>query len=253
MYTRDRSTESQPEPLKSAIRPTRLLVVVLLNYAFLVFLDISWSATFALFLSSPIDQGGLGFSPRAIGTVLSLASIFHGLFQAFFFAHIHKHWEPRNVYAVSIAAYVPIYLALPTMNALARRADRITPLIWILLALVKISCTFAYTAFSMFFLSHGHCEISDTSVLGCMYIFITLASPSPAGLGRTHAAAQTVFSLMGAIGPASVTSLIAASIQYNLLGGTLAYLVVAVIGLVAFGLAFLIPVDERRLNQSRDQ
>lgn len=80
--------------------------------------------------------------------------------------------------------------------------------------------------------------------LGCMYIFITLASPSPAALGRTHAVAQTVFSLSGAIGPACATSLVAASVQYNLLGGSLAYVVMGTVGFAALGLASLLPVDE---------
>jgi hypothetical protein len=77
-----------------------------------------------------------------------------------------------------------------------------------------------------------------------MYIFITLASPSPAALGRTHAVAQTVFSLSGAIGPACATSLVAASVQYNLLGGSLAYVVMGTVGFAALGLASLLPVDE---------
>jgi hypothetical protein len=129
----------------------RPLVIVLSNYAIFVFLEVSFTATFALFLSSPIPLGGLGLSPRDIGAVLGFAGIFHGLFQAFFFARIHQRWEPRNVYAVSIAAYIPIFLCMPTMNAIARRAGRITPLVWILLALVEMACTFAYTAFSEWF------------------------------------------------------------------------------------------------------
>ena len=83
-------------------------------------------------------------------------------------------------------------------------------------------------------------------MLGCMYIFITLASPSSNTLGRTHAAAQTVFSLSGAIGPACVTSLVAASVQYNLLGGSLAYVFMAALGFIAVGMTSLLPIDERR-------
>jgi hypothetical protein len=79
-----------------------------------------------------------------------------------------------------------------------------------------------------------------------MYIFITLACPSPAALGRTHAAAQTVFSLSGAIGPACVTSLVAASVQYNLLGGSLAYAVMGAVGFAALGMALLLPTSEQR-------
>lgn len=134
--------------LHSLMKPTRRLVMVLLNYALLVILDLSFNSTFALFLSLPINLGGLAFSPHEIGLLLGFAGFFHGLFQAFFFAHIHTYWEPRNVYAVAIAAYIPIYLCMPFMNALARSAGQMTPVIWILLVLVEMACTFSYTAFS---------------------------------------------------------------------------------------------------------
>lgn len=81
-----------------------------------------------------------------------------------------------------------------------------------------------------------------------MYIFITKAAPHPSALGRTHAAAQTIFSLMGAIGPASASSLVAASVQYNLLGGTLAYVVLVALGAVGLGLASLLPDDGWRVT-----
>lgn len=80
-----------------------------------------------------------------------------------------------------------------------------------------------------------------------MYIYITKASPYPSALGRTHAAAQTIYSLMGAIGPASATALVAASVEYNLLGGTLAYVVLVVLGMMGVGFAWLLPDDEQRL------
>ena len=123
-----------------------------------MFLDISFAATFALFLSSPILLGGLAFTPHTIGLVLGFAGIFHGLFQMFFFARIHRRFEPRNIYAVSIAAFIPIYLSMPIMNALARRAGRITPLVWILLALVETACALGNTAFSKWVVSTILCR-----------------------------------------------------------------------------------------------
>jgi hypothetical protein len=135
----------------------RPLVIVLLNYAVFVFLDVSFAATFALFLSSPIQLGGLAFSPHDIGVILGFAGIFHGIFQALFFPYIHKRWEPRNVYAVSISAYIPIYLCMPIMNAISRQAGHVTPLVWILLVLVEVACTFAYTAFSEYFIFNSFC------------------------------------------------------------------------------------------------
>ena len=84
------------------------------------------------------------------------------------------------------------------------------------------------------------------TTLACMYIFITKASPSPSALGQTNAAAQTTLSLMGAIGPAATTSLVAASVQHNLLGGLLAYVVMAAVGFTALYLASFLPIDARR-------
>ena len=81
--------------------------------------------------------------------------------------------------------------------------------------------------------------------LACIYIFITKASPSPSALGRTHAVAQTTYSLMGAIGPAATTSLVAASVQHNLLDGLLAYIVMAAAGFAALYVASFLPIDAR--------
>ena len=76
-----------------------------------------------------------------------------------------------------------------------------------------------------------------------MYIFITRTSPSPSpsSLGRTHASAQTVFSIMGALGPACATSLLAVSLQYHILGGTLLYVVMVGTALVGWGMSDLLP------------
>lgn len=78
-----------------------------------------------------------------------------------------------------------------------------------------------------------------------MYIFITQASPSPEALGRTHAAAQTVFSIMGAVGPVAITSFVVASVEYNLLGGYLAYIIMAALSLVAALHGLWLPVEDR--------
>jgi hypothetical protein len=137
-----------------------------------VFLDLSFSAIFALFLSSPILLGGLALTPHTIGLVLGFSAIFHGLFQAFFFARIHRRFEPRNIYAVSIAAFIPIYLSMPIMNALARRAGRITPLVWILLALVEMACTFSYTAVSKWFVSMYHILLMTHGHYLSLYVHI---------------------------------------------------------------------------------
>lgn len=82
-----------------------------------------------------------------------------------------------------------------------------------------------------------------------MYIFITQASPSPEALGRTHATAQTVFSIMGAVGPVTITSLVVASIEYQLLGGYLAYILMAILSLLTSLHGLNLPVEIRRHSE----
>ncbi|KZP23308.1 MFS general substrate transporter [Athelia psychrophila] len=211
----------------SLTKPSRRLVMVLISYGLFNILDLSFNSTLAFFLSAPVQYGGLGFSPGDIGMLLGAAGIFHGIFQALFFARIHAYWEPRKVYAIALAAYIPMYLIMPLMNTLARTAGRNTPMIWVLLAIMEMAKAFTFTGFS------------------CMYIFITQASPSPSALGRTHAAAHTVFSLMGAVGPVTVTSLVVASVEYNLLGGYLAYIIMAALSLTAALHGLRLPVEDR--------
>jgi len=150
-----------------------------------------------------------------------------------------------EVYAVSIVAYIPIYLCMPIMNALAKRAGQVTPLVWTLLALVEMACTFAYT------LSVSHLSLPfivnvlDTR-LGCMYIFITNASPSPSALGRTQAAAQTTFhSWEHWTCRHNFPRCCISAVQS--VRRIAAYIVMAAVGFAALVLASLLRIDKRRL------
>jgi hypothetical protein len=61
--------------------------------------------------------------------------------------------------------------------------------------------------------------------LGAIFIFLTAAVPSRSAFGATTGLAQTLTSIMRAIGPAGATSLFALSVEHNLLGGALVYAV----------------------------
>lgn len=85
-----------------------------------------------------------------------------------------------------------------------------------------------------------------------MYIFVSQASPSRSALGRTHGLGQTVSAVMAAIGPATATSLVALSLQHNLLGGALGHFLLAGTGAVALGLTSLLPPSKKRMNGEPD-
>lgn len=58
-----------PEPLIRDIL-TRPVIVAVANYGALSLLDIAFSALLPLFYASPVEAGGLGFSPSKIGLIL---------------------------------------------------------------------------------------------------------------------------------------------------------------------------------------
>jgi len=72
---------------------------------------------------------------------------------------------------------------------------------------------------------------------------ITNAAPSKALLGNTNGLAQTAASLMRAIGPASITALFAVSVEKNLLGGWLIYVIMVALTLSSVGFSLLL--DDR--------
>jgi len=80
---------------------------------------------------------------------------------------------------------------------------------------------------------------------------VTEAAPSKALLGSTNGLAQTVASLMRAVGPASSTSLFAFSTERrHILGGGLVWMILLTISIVGIGTSLLLdskgsmPLDE---------
>ena len=218
---------------------TRRLFVTLANYVTLDFLDASLYASYSLLLATPISSGGLGFTPDTIGYISGIASFCHGLIQAFCFAPILKRWDTGNVYAVSIIAYILLYLMMPVTNFIARRAGRVTPTVWGLLVLEGLLFFSSYSAYGEW--QTFPLDVTLFACAGCIYIFISQASPSQDALGKTYGLGQTLHSIGGAIAPATATSIIAVSLQQNLLGGALGYLILASVGVVALGLTSLMP------------
>jgi len=110
---------------------------------------------------------------------------------------------------------------------LAHQAGHVTPAVWGLLCIDVLACFSSYSAYS------------------CMYIFLSHAALTPSTLGRTHGLGQTVAAFTATIAPATATSLVALSLQHNLLGGALGYLLLAGMGIVTLGFTSLLPAVKR--------
>jgi hypothetical protein len=79
------------------------------------------------------------------------------------------------------------------------------------------------------------------TVLGCVFIYIAAASPNRASLGGTNGICQCVVSITRAFGPAVANSLFSLSMEKGYLGGSLVYVVLTGMVLLALALGSLLP------------
>ena len=115
------------------------IIIAAINLSSIFVLQTFYSETEVLYLSTPIRNGGLGLSPRAIGTVSSISATITGVSQLFIFPRVHDKWGSRSVYVLGLCASVPLFVLWPLMNWIAR-TDGYSGLVWLALA-AQICCS----------------------------------------------------------------------------------------------------------------
>ncbi|KAJ7746311.1 major facilitator superfamily domain-containing protein [Mycena metata] len=213
---------------RSGQRPLRELlvfpvVISISNYVALGFLNTTLGALLPLFLAMPIEIGGLGLPPPKIGLILSAYGLATGLFQVLFFARFVRRFGERRVFINGMITCLPVFALFPIMSLIARHFG----LSFVVYGL--IGCVLALGA------------LMDTS-FGAIFMFITASAPI-SSRGSVFGLSQTLCALARAIGPAMSTSLFSLSVQYNLLGGYMVYLVFFVISGFALVLAERLPEE----------
>ena len=142
-------TIRKPQPLRAILIPP--VIIATTNLAALALTDRFYIATQPLFLSTPIDDGGLSLSVSAIGTFSSTSGIVVGLSQVFFFAPLHARLGSKYLFILGLSAAIPRFILWPVMNWVAKR-DGYTGLIWFGLGL-QMFCS-AFIQFSYGTSSH---------------------------------------------------------------------------------------------------
>ena len=115
------------------------VLIAAINLSAISLLQKFYSETEALYLSTPIRDGGLGLSPRAIGTFGSTRATVMGLSHLFVFPRAHDKWGSRYLFVLGICASVPLFTLWPFMNWIARR-DGYSTLVWFSLG-SQIGCS----------------------------------------------------------------------------------------------------------------
>ena len=135
-------------PDTSTILTHRVLLAIV-NFGFLAFLEIALCALLPIFLASSPIVGGLGLSPPSIGTVLGGLGLLNGFIQILFFVPAHEFLGTRLLYTVGVAVFAAIYGLMPLISRWVKECSgSIGWGSWALLAVIGLLCPIENMAFS---------------------------------------------------------------------------------------------------------
>ncbi|KAF5358806.1 hypothetical protein D9758_008547 [Tetrapyrgos nigripes] len=214
--------EDKPLPLRSLfIYP---VIISISNYVVLGFLNIAFNALLPLFMSMPLNIGGLNFPPSTIGYIMGSYGAATGIFQFFFFSKIIRYLGERRVFLNGMMT-LPIMFALFPIMSLVAKNYGINFIIWIAIALISILSI-----------------LLDMSY-GAIFMYITASAPNRSSLGATNGLSQTSVSIARAIGPAMSTSLFSLSVQEQWLGGYAVFAFFGCLSILGLLIAVRLPAD----------
>ena len=206
-------------------------------YIYLSSLHAGSNAIQPLFLAMSVNIGGLGLPSRDVGYILGTYGIVNGIFQLAMLGRLVRRFGVKAVFVTSISAFIPIYALSPVMNLLVRR-DGFSYVVWVVLGCqlsASLVMELGYGA------SSARSQKFSEFGVGCIYMYITAASPNKRSLGATNGLAQTLVSIGRMLTPFLANSLLSFSIQYHIVWGYAAYIVLVFFAIGGIGLASQLP------------
>jgi hypothetical protein len=207
-----------------------------------------------LLLTLPISLGGLGLDEPTIGLILGLRGIVSGACQVAFFAPVHRRLGTKTTFRTALLFYFIVYLSWPLMSYFAKREEKVDAAVITVLVIQQVASAVSVFAFSEWFVTIArlrfYSNIPSPSI-GCTHIFVTSAAPTQNALGTTTGLSQSLVALARAVGPAAMGSLFTLSLEHNLLGGQLVYIVLITLVLLAFSLSSRLPNVMTRASEER--
>ncbi|KAI9566764.1 MFS general substrate transporter [Boletus coccyginus] len=216
------TNDARPIPMLTLLK-TYSVMLPIANYGALGLVEIGVLVLLPLFYSSPIEIGGLGLSPSIIGIFLAIFGIVDGSIQALFAAKIIEWIGAKRVFCWAVLCFYPLVLLFPIMSAVVIAQEKVGPIIWTLLVVQLVFLVLMDVSYTVIFM------------------FVVRAVPNKQSLGSTNGVSQSLTSIARAIGPALTTSLFAVSKEYNVLGGNLVYVILAVLTTILVVLSQRLP------------
>ncbi|KAK0204477.1 major facilitator superfamily multidrug-resistance, DHA1 sub-family [Desarmillaria ectypa] len=212
---------SQPPSMREVLGTQFLRV--LMNYTFISFVETAYDALIPLMYSTSIPVGGLGFSPFQIGQILSVWGLTNAIVQTVFAGRLLRMFGARRMFIVSIGFMFVAMLAFSFESYFARLAGRVDEKV-IALLLIQLTCNL------MIFVAFA-----------AIHVLVVQSATSRAALGSTNGVAQMAGSGIRGFAPYFASSMFSISLESQLAGGFLVYIVILVLTLALLSLSFKIP------------
>ncbi|KAG1821052.1 major facilitator superfamily domain-containing protein [Suillus subaureus] len=213
------SVESTRTDFRSILIPG--VIIPVLHYGLLSFVDQCMLVLIPLMYSTSRSLGGLGFSSNTIGLVMTVWTMLNGTIQVYTFPRLLRRFGPKRLYITSFTFFLITFSTYPLMNYMAKRNMEVG--MWLILCVQLAAYIVAYNTYS------------------CIILYVNNGAPSRELLGATNGLAQTLGSMMRAIGPIAVSSLFALSLENNLLGGTAVYWIMCMIVILVLCFSTYLP------------
>ncbi|KAJ7154561.1 major facilitator superfamily multidrug-resistance, DHA1 sub-family [Mycena filopes] len=192
------------------------LVIPLVNYGFFCFAQTAYQVLFPLMYSTSIQNGGLGLNPYQIGVTRGVWGVLNTLVQLFVSARAIRWFGARTVYVFAFANTGICIGAYPLLSFFAQRAGRVDGIVWTIIVIQLFSNLALGMAYS------------------AVQLYIVNSSPRPAALSSTNSIAQMVSTVLRALAPFIASALFAVSLELNLAGGYMVYIIL--LGIVVAGI-----------------
>ncbi|KAF8920367.1 major facilitator superfamily domain-containing protein [Mucidula mucida] len=199
------------------------VLITTANYGWLFFLSMGYTVLFPLMYSTPITEGGLGFTPYKIGVIMATWGFVNALLQILCTGRILRRFGERRVFIGSAVVFFVGTLAFSFESFFAELAGKVDALVWMLIV---------FHLTSILVISTG---------LAAIQVLIVQSAPDPAVLGTVNGLAQMLSSGLRGVAPALASSLFSMTLDRNLAGGFMVYIIMSMLALMAVGSGCMIP------------
>ncbi|KAJ3556456.1 hypothetical protein NP233_g11973 [Leucocoprinus birnbaumii] len=214
-----------------SVLASRRMQIIIINYIFLTFTDMCYSALNPLIYSTSVETGGLGLTPFQIGLTMGIWGCCNALVQINGFSRITRKFGAASLYKVAYFCYLMCLMTYPFSTYFARRNGGVG----------VASCAIIGIQLSFQFFSY--------MTYGAIHVIIAESTPKPV-LGSINGLVQMTGCITRTIAPTLASSLFSLSIQEHILGGYFVYVVIYAIVLV--GVRFSREVTDARRKGRAD-